>query len=58
MSHAVAHPGRRLTKRLQPTGRGAASSTPKRFEPRPAAEARVVMQALGAGAIGEHVQRV
>ena len=32
----------RLTKRLQPTGRGAASSTPELGEPRPAAEAHVV----------------
>jgi hypothetical protein len=34
-----------LTKRLQPRGRGAASSTPELNEPRPAAEAHVVMQA-------------
>ena len=33
---------RRLTKRLQPTGRGAASSTLELFGPRPAAEAHVV----------------
>ena len=41
---------RRLTKRLQPTGRGAAPSTPERFGPRPAAEAHVVSRARRWGA--------
>jgi len=37
-----------LTKRLQPTGRGAASSTSQLNEPRPAAEAHVVRR-IGVG---------
>jgi hypothetical protein len=35
----------RLPKRLPPTGRGAAASTPELGEPRPAAEAHVVRPA-------------